>query len=361
MARAVTPREISRMSEQEQLKLALQLSLVATPASAATASQTLQSHPRDENFECAICLDLLCEPVRLPCSHVFCRRCLVAAVSERRKCPMCRAELAVAFDVANAPVDQALREQIVSDHAAEYANKCHGLICDGDAGSFAAAPRVRIGNRCEHIPSLAGTLDRTGRRTKQKRWTLFVEFEDTLLSRIANVRFKLAPHGFTRDVVLEMAPFRVSRLAEGRGEFPVEIVVTFDAETQRNPMVFVHKLCLDGEGTSKTVPLDLASVPHLTSGGSVVGRASERQSVRRSSSVSGSQRRSCSSSAVTANASARFVAAVFRERSNAPAQRSDGFAPPSRSSAQQEFETQVSPSSRRSSSRGAVGRRSTRA
>jgi hypothetical protein len=42
--------------------------------------------------ECAICLQLLCEPVTTPCGHSFCRLCLVSTLRKnKKKCPTCRA------------------------------------------------------------------------------------------------------------------------------------------------------------------------------------------------------------------------------------------------------------------------------
>ena len=42
-----------------------------------------------EDLKCAICLELVYEPVLTSCGHLFCQRC----VREQTKCPTCRAEL----------------------------------------------------------------------------------------------------------------------------------------------------------------------------------------------------------------------------------------------------------------------------
>merc|ERR1719235_1459565 len=52
-------------------------------------AQSMQSSLSIDEFECPVCLDLLCEPLRLPCSHTFCRSCLKVCARYRRKCPMC--------------------------------------------------------------------------------------------------------------------------------------------------------------------------------------------------------------------------------------------------------------------------------
>ncbi|CAE7350469.1 LONRF1 [Symbiodinium natans] len=47
----------------------------------------------DEDFVCALCHELIYEPVVLPCSHAFCRACLVDCLHRgpsARRCPLCR-------------------------------------------------------------------------------------------------------------------------------------------------------------------------------------------------------------------------------------------------------------------------------
>jgi len=47
----------------------------------------------NEDFVCALCHELIYEPVVLPCSHAFCRACLVDCLHRgpsSRRCPLCR-------------------------------------------------------------------------------------------------------------------------------------------------------------------------------------------------------------------------------------------------------------------------------
>jgi len=47
-------------------------------------------------LECSICLNLLVEPISIPCGHTFCRTCLVTTLQRaQKKCPLCRAVCAV--------------------------------------------------------------------------------------------------------------------------------------------------------------------------------------------------------------------------------------------------------------------------
>ena len=54
------------------------------------------------DYECAICQDVLNNPVQLPCKHVFCSECLSGALQMKRICPVCRAELPAGFSPSRA-------------------------------------------------------------------------------------------------------------------------------------------------------------------------------------------------------------------------------------------------------------------
>jgi hypothetical protein len=68
-----------------------------------------------EALSCAICLDTLCEPLKLGCNHLFCRVCLhfVMRTSAERKCPMCRAVIDIG-DCTTQPVDEETDQAIKS-------------------------------------------------------------------------------------------------------------------------------------------------------------------------------------------------------------------------------------------------------
>lgn len=85
------------------------------------------SQDRMDELSCAICLNLLCEPVlwpaaddaASPCRHVYCRHCVVRCIlsPSGRSCPLCRApatsswiecaeDLPIEFDVQRQVMDQ---------------------------------------------------------------------------------------------------------------------------------------------------------------------------------------------------------------------------------------------------------------
>ncbi|BFZ02894.1 hypothetical protein BsWGS_05934 [Bradybaena similaris] len=45
----------------------------------------------DPELICGVCMNVLDTPYETPCRHVFCRECILKAVKENKKCPVCRA------------------------------------------------------------------------------------------------------------------------------------------------------------------------------------------------------------------------------------------------------------------------------
>eukprot|EP01105_Mastigella_eilhardi_P011346 TRINITY_DN2622_c0_g1_i1.p1 TRINITY_DN2622_c0_g1~~TRINITY_DN2622_c0_g1_i1.p1 ORF type:complete len:219 (+),score=50.07 TRINITY_DN2622_c0_g1_i1:23-658(+) len=46
-----------------------------------------------EECKCAICQDIMTDPVITPCRHEFCRECLLQGLTVNAKCPICRVSL----------------------------------------------------------------------------------------------------------------------------------------------------------------------------------------------------------------------------------------------------------------------------
>jgi SWI/SNF-related matrix-associated actin-dependent regulator of chromatin subfamily A3 len=49
--------------------------------------------PIDENEKCSICLDSIDNPTLTACGHLFCYDCLKMCLGDKKKCPMCKADL----------------------------------------------------------------------------------------------------------------------------------------------------------------------------------------------------------------------------------------------------------------------------
>ncbi|KAM5329701.1 LOW QUALITY PROTEIN: RING finger protein 151 [Glossophaga mutica] len=53
----------------------------------------LFTSPPDSNLLCSVCHGVLKKPVRLPCSHVFCKKCILRWLAREKTCPCCRKEV----------------------------------------------------------------------------------------------------------------------------------------------------------------------------------------------------------------------------------------------------------------------------
>lgn len=141
------------------------------------------------DLECCLCLELLCEPLQLPCSHVFCRRCIAHGLRENRQCALCRATIPESFDPAIAPVHQPLEQILMRQCTVEYMQRIEDVALEA-----ARIVRLHVANDYEMV-SLCP-------RPKH-RWTVTVGVEaqpDSCLPKgsvlpdiIKHVRFGLPP------------------------------------------------------------------------------------------------------------------------------------------------------------------------
>mmetsp|Transcript_83655 Transcript_83655/g.231864 ORF Transcript_83655/g.231864 Transcript_83655/m.231864 type:complete len:246 (-) Transcript_83655:80-817(-) len=143
------------------------------------------------SLECPICLELLCDPLALPCGQAFCRKCVSHALVPEgpRRCPLCRGDVAADFNPALAPVDQPLREVLLRTCTVEYTERVCELALEA-----ARLIRLRIMNDCELVTIVP---------RPKFRWTLRVKLEPqddcalpseaALPEIIEKVRFGLLP------------------------------------------------------------------------------------------------------------------------------------------------------------------------
>ncbi|NXX43540.1 BRCA1 protein, partial [Tricholaema leucomelas] len=76
-----------------------------------------------KNLECAICLDMVKEPVSTKCDHIFCRLCMFKLFSEKKKgvveCPLCKTEVTKRSLRENSRFKQLIEVLLETIHAFE--------------------------------------------------------------------------------------------------------------------------------------------------------------------------------------------------------------------------------------------------
>lgn len=230
----------------------------------------MAAHQHDQtDLECSICLELLCEPMQLPCSHVFCRRCLAGMVQQNRHCALCRATIPAHFDPIVAPLHQPLEHILMRQCTVEYMQRM-------DAVAFEAAHlvRLRIGNKYDSFSVCP--------RPKHQ-WTVEVELEaqpESCLPRgaelpdlIKHVRFGLPPacrvlscgsettseaerqQKAPRYMEANEAPFLIT--ATSPMSCTVSIIITWQDWIGKPPLRLEHELDFKRDGGSWDYGVDL--------------------------------------------------------------------------------------------------------
>ena len=55
-----------------------------------TKKENKQDEDVEENYQCGICLDVLTDPITLPCGHTWCKSCILDTLKVRSRCPNCK-------------------------------------------------------------------------------------------------------------------------------------------------------------------------------------------------------------------------------------------------------------------------------
>lgn len=70
------------------------INLVDTPEVVFQAPpEPVKEIPKEPKFTCPICMNELVEAASTVCGHIFCQKCIKAAIQAQKKCPTCRKKL----------------------------------------------------------------------------------------------------------------------------------------------------------------------------------------------------------------------------------------------------------------------------
>lgn len=234
-----------------------------------TTHSSLASDMEDEldNLQCAICLELLCQPLRLPCCHSFCRACLSAAFHSEKRCPLCRTAAPIDFNPDEEVVDQPLEYVLKRKCTVEYNQRLQET-----AASAARRIQLRIGNRYEI----------TGNWKIPHKWTIFVEMGEAcsgldthfrLADLVEKVRFTLVPacnlvsvvSGTRREPEVHNAPFEVTGTSWGL--FTVHLEIVWKSWLALPCLSLSHELAAAGDNIGWNHGVDLGPVAELVAKG----------------------------------------------------------------------------------------------
>ncbi|XP_036265051.2 RING finger protein 151 [Pipistrellus kuhlii] len=67
--------------------------MLAWPFQSGGYDLNLFTSPPNSSFVCSVCHGVLKRPMRLPCSHIFCKKCILRWLARQKTCPCCRKEV----------------------------------------------------------------------------------------------------------------------------------------------------------------------------------------------------------------------------------------------------------------------------
>eukprot|EP00401_Gymnodinium_catenatum_P005918 CAMPEP_0117467968 /NCGR_PEP_ID=MMETSP0784-20121206/5933_1 /TAXON_ID=39447 /ORGANISM="" /LENGTH=521 /DNA_ID=CAMNT_0005261961 /DNA_START=1 /DNA_END=1566 /DNA_ORIENTATION=+ len=232
---------------------------------------------------CPICMEFLCEPLRLDCGHSFCRLCLLQSTRlapDGRHCPICRGQIALKDPSAH-PADAALTAEILKIVPPEE------IAARSNADKEKLAALLERAEKSLPIFYMQGVASRVGQLVRLH----FFEPRYKILIRRAwegNRRFicaQRAPSDGQRGLVVEVdsAVFRPDGKAdiEGRG---VEVVTLRHVRVE-DGTAGLYYADMDAAGTNAASGIAAAPFSSQPSAGHGARRVSVEEHVLRAHAV----------------------------------------------------------------------------
>eukprot|EP00943_MAST-04B_sp_MAST-4B-sp1_P004438 g4438.t1 len=220
-----------------------------------------------EDYICPIDLDLMLEPVKLPCFHFICQTCcnrLLRMKQEHRKCPLCRAKIPLHFDAATVDADMCKAvTKLFPNEVKELRNIRRGKLKEFSLPKL----RLKYGNRYMKVQK--PKKSRNGKHVNRHSWDAFVVFCDEKGKRIVETNF-------VKDVVMDFSAYVKTvwgkRYFNGKrckgffrtggtgwGYFDFDIKIRFQDELNLPHLNFTHELCFERGGEEHEVDVELTA------------------------------------------------------------------------------------------------------
>ena len=178
---------------------------------------------QETQFDCTVCMEMMVEPVVLPCGHTFCFQCIKQSfMTLAETCPLDRK----VFKDYKLKVDTKLQQKIKEAEPELFKKQFDMLNKLGRLSHQYFDVTMTYGNKHELVEGVTSK----GGKVNRHKWTAFFRFEDPQLEKmkhhlIDKVRFGLhetfaVPH---KDVKGDKGPYELSMFGWGTFEVPITV------------------------------------------------------------------------------------------------------------------------------------------
>lgn len=204
----------------------------------------MESLQKYEDFSCAICLLLLCQPVKLQCSHLYCKYCIEKLKENDPNdfiCPLCRAPVQ-----SKLSIDKNLESEFLSKYKDLYQNRMKEIETLQLEDNFFERIKIFYGNSYEKI-------ENGSNKNNCHQWTFFIKGEPKyklkLKDIIKKVEVELDPSFGGVSLILRGDPLELSR--KGYAEFTLVFKVFWQKWLKYEPTTLEHHLSFQKKITKK--------------------------------------------------------------------------------------------------------------
>lgn len=197
-------------------------------------------------YTCAICLQIIVEPIETACNHIFCFYCIEEmkesfTENSQFKCPLCREIL---NKNTNYEIDKDLDNKIKESFPKEYSEKYKVLEINKKLNSCYLKIKILFGNKHKLVEKPTDSHSNPNSQNNHE-WTAFVKLEKNIEENklIEKVEFRLH-HTFRNNLIEKKYP-PYSFTCVGWGVFEIPIKIYWKDFLKMEPTEITHFLCFD--------------------------------------------------------------------------------------------------------------------